>query len=41
MNILIISQITISLLFLKYYRFLPILEIKNGKKVYSAGYFLH
>ena len=39
MNILIISQITISLLFLKYFRFLPILEIKNGKKVYSAGYF--
>lgn len=39
MNILIISQITISVLFLKYYRFLPILEIKNGKKIYSAGYF--
>ena len=39
MNNLIFSQIAIGVLFLKYYRFLPILEIKNGKKVYSAGYF--
>ena len=39
MNYLILSQLFIGILFLKFYRFLPVLERKNEKKIYSAGYF--
>ena len=39
MNYLILSQLFICILFLKFYRFLPVLKRENDKKIYSAGYF--
>ena len=39
MNYLILSQIILGILFLKFYKFLPVLETKNNKKIYSASYF--
>ena len=39
MNYLILSQLFIGILFLKFYRFLPVLERENDKKIYSVGYF--
>ncbi|MDA7481160.1 hypothetical protein N9A07_01630 [Candidatus Pelagibacter ubique] len=39
MKYLVLSQIIIFILFLKFYKLLPILETKNNNKIYSAGYF--
>lgn len=39
MNYLLLSQIIIGLLFIKFYKYLPVLITLNNKKVYSGGFF--
>tara|TARA_Y100000591_G_C21738503_1_gene648011 strand:+ start:87 stop:1019 length:933 start_codon:yes stop_codon:yes gene_type:complete len=36
---LLISQILIGLLFINFYKYLPVLITQNNKKIYSGGYF--
>ena len=39
MNYLFVSQIFISILFIKFYKFLPVLITKNKENIHTGGYF--